>query len=139
MSIDEDHRTDEEIVRSLDDQERLAALHRDIPALERLWSEEFVVNAPNNEVVLGRGAVLDTFVRAGIIDFSSFERQIEFVRVDGTFVILMGLETIQPISSNLSAGLVAGQVITRRFTNIWKNESGTWRLAIRHANTFTRR
>ena len=139
MSIDQDPQSDEEIVRSLDDQERLAALHRDIPALERLWSEEFVVNAPNNEVVLGRGAVLDTFVRAGIINFSSFERQIEYVRVDGAFVILMGLETIQPVSSSPSAGLVAGQVIARRFTNIWKNESSTWRLAIRHANTFTRR
>src|SRR5258708_7832812 len=101
MSIDQDRRTDEEIVRSLDDQERLAALHRDIPALERLWSEEFVVNAPNNEVVLGRGAVLDTFVRAGIINFSSFERQIEFVRVDGAFGILLGLETIQPRSACL--------------------------------------
>ena len=139
MSIDQDHRTDEAVVRSLDDQERLAALHRDIPALERLWSEEFVVNAPNNAVVLGRDAVLDTFVRAGIINFSSFERQIEFVRVDGALVILMGLEIIQPVSSSPSAGLVAGQMITRRFTNIWKNESGTWRLAIRHANTFARR
>jgi hypothetical protein len=139
MSIDEDRRTDAEIVRSLDDQERLAALHRDIPALERLWSEEFVVNAPNNEVVLGRAAVLDTFVHAGIINFSSFERQIEFVRVDGAYVIIMGLETIQPVSSSPSAGLVAGQVVTRRFTNLWKNESDTWRLAIRHANTFTRR
>ena len=116
MSRNRNHRPDEEIVRSLDDQERLAALQRDIPALERLWSEEFVVNAPNNEVVRGRDAVLDTF------NFSSFERQIEFVRVDGAFVILMGLETIQPISSSPSAGLVAGQAITRRFTNIWKNE-----------------
>lgn len=122
MSLNRNRRPDEEIVRSLDDQERLAALQRDIPALERLWSEEFVVNAPNNEVVRGRDAVLDTFVRAGIINFSSFERQIEFVRVDGAFVILMGLETIQPISSSPSAGLVAGQAITRRFTNIWKNE-----------------
>jgi hypothetical protein len=51
----------------------------------------------------------------------------------------MGLETIQPLSSSPGAGLVAGQVITRRFTNIWKNEAGAWRLAIRHANTFVRR
>jgi len=69
----------------------------------------------------------------------SFERQIEFVRVEGAFVILMGLEIIEPVSSNPTAGLVAGQVITRRFTNIWKNEAGTWRLTIRHANVFARR
>ena len=121
----QDPRSDEEIVRSLDDQERIAAFRRDIPTLERLWGEDFVVNAPNNQVVVGRTAVLDTFVRGGIINFSSFERQIEFVRVEGAFVILMGLEIIEPVSSNPTAGLVAGQVITRRFTNIWKNEAGT--------------
>jgi len=39
---------DEEHVRSFDDHERIAALKRDVPALERLWSEQFTVNAPNN-------------------------------------------------------------------------------------------
>jgi hypothetical protein len=58
--------SDEEVVRSVDDQERIAALKRDVPALERLWSDHFTVNAPNNEVVIGKRAVLDTFVRGGI-------------------------------------------------------------------------
>ena len=44
-------------MRSLDDQERVAALKRDIPALERLWSDQFVVNAPDNRVVVGRDGV----------------------------------------------------------------------------------
>ena len=33
--------SDEELVRSLDDQEREAALKRDVAALERLWSDQF--------------------------------------------------------------------------------------------------
>jgi hypothetical protein len=66
-------RADEEHVRALDEEERIAALRRDIPALERLWSDQFAVNAPNNQVVVGRRAVLDTFVRAGVINFSTFE------------------------------------------------------------------
>jgi hypothetical protein len=130
----QDRISDEHYVRSLDDEERIAALMRDVPALERLWSEQFAVNAPNNQVVVGRRAVLDTFVRAGVINFSSFERQIEFIRADGAFVVIMGLETVQPVSDAPSAGLVAGQTIKRRFTNIWKNEAGTWRLFVRHAN-----
>ena len=129
-----DRNSDEQLVLSLDDQERKAALSRDDAALEKLWSDDFVLNAPNNQVVVGKSAVLETFVRAGIINFSTFERQIELVRADGTFVVVMGLETVRPISSAPSAGLVAGQVIRRRFTNIWRNESGTWRLFVRHAN-----
>lgn len=135
----QDHNSAEAFVRSLDDQERIAALNRDSAALERLWSEEFIVNAPNNQVVVGKRAVLDMFVRAGIINFSTFEREIEFIRADGGFVVIMGLETVQPVSDAPSAGLLAGKAIKRRFTNVWKNEAGTWRLFVRHANVIPNR
>lgn len=126
--------SDEQVVRSLDDQERVAALNRDVGALERLWSEQFTVNAPNNQVVVGRHRNLDTFVRSGIINFSAFERSIEFARVDGSFAVIMGLETVTPNADAPSAGLVAGRPVRRRFTNIWRKEGDTWRLYWRHAN-----
>jgi hypothetical protein len=68
-----------------------------------------------------------------------FERQVEFVRVDGAFLFIMGLETLIPITDAPSAGLVAGKTIKRRFTNIWKKEDGTWRLFARHANVIANR
>jgi ketosteroid isomerase-like protein len=135
----QDRTADEQRVRALDDKERVSALKRDVPALERLWSDQLILNAPNNQVVVGRRAVLDAFVHSGIINFSKFERQIEFIRADGPFVIIMGLETVQPISDAPSAGLLAGRLIKRRFTNIWKNEAGTWRLFVRHANVIPSR
>jgi ketosteroid isomerase-like protein len=138
VAMAQDRTADEQRVRALDDEERLAALKRDVPALERLWSDQFILNAPNNKVVVGRRAALDVFVRSGIINFSKFERQIEYIHADGPYVIVMGLETVQPISDAPSAGLVAGQLIKRRFTNIWKNETGTWRLFVRHANVIPR-
>ena len=110
--------SDEALIRSLDDQERMAALTRDIDALERLWSDQFTVNAPNSQVVIGKRAVLDTFVHSGVIDFSSFERDVEFMCVDGDFAIITGLETLVPNSDAPAAGLVAGQPVKRRFTNI---------------------
>lgn len=42
--------------------------------------------------------------------------------VDGNFGVLMGVETVAPRTDVSSAGLVVGQVIRRRFTNIWKKE-----------------
>jgi ketosteroid isomerase-like protein len=126
--------SDEAIVRSLDAQARIAALERDVPALERLWSDQMVVNAPNNEVVVGKRAVIEDFVRAGVINFSTFERRIEFIRIDGDFATTMGLETVVPLSDAPASGLRSGQRIERRFTNIWRREGDTWRLFIRHAN-----
>jgi ketosteroid isomerase-like protein len=134
QSMAQDPKADEQVVRALDDRERLAALARDVPRLEQLWSEQLVVNAPNNRVAAGKQALLDMFVHSGVINFSTFERQIEFVRVDGPYVFLMGLETLVPKTDAPAAGLVAGQVTRRRFTNIWKKEGGTWRLFARHAN-----
>jgi ketosteroid isomerase-like protein len=124
----------EQALRTRDDRERTAALNRDVPALRTLWSEHLTVNAPNNQVVVGRQRNLDTFVGSGIINFSSFERTIEFLRVDGDFGVIMGLETVVPRTDAPSAGLVAGQVVRRRFTNIWRREGDTWRLYWRHAN-----
>jgi hypothetical protein len=101
--------SEEETVRSLDDQERTAALKRDVAALKRLWSDQFTVNAPTNKVVIGKRDVLDTFVHRGII---------------------MGAETVRPIGD----APLAGQTVHRRFTNIWRKEAGRWRLFARHAN-----
>jgi ketosteroid isomerase-like protein len=130
----QDRTPDEATVRALDEQARIAALTRDVAALERLWSDQLVVNAPNNQVVIGKRAVIDDFVHAGVINFSSFERQIEFIRIDGDFATTMGVETVRPVTDAPASGLKAGQQIQRRFTNIWRREQDTWRLFIRHAN-----
>ena len=137
--MEQDRTADEEQVRALDDQERIAALKRDIPTLERLWSERLTVNAPNNTVVVGRRATLDTFVHSGVINFSRFDREIEFIRAEGDFVFVMGLETVTPIGDAPGAGLAAGRTVERRFTNIWKKEGPDWRLFARHANVIPNR
>ena len=121
-------------VRSLDDEERIAALKRDTIALERLWSDQFVVNGPNNKVVADKRALLNALVPR-----SSYVRQIEFIRVDGDFALVMGLETLVAVTDAPSVGLVAGQPTRRRFTHIWKREGATWRLYARHANVIADR
>jgi hypothetical protein len=121
--------SDEAMVRSLDDEERIAALKNDTNELERLWSDRFVGNQPNNEVVADKRALMDALVPR-----SSYVRQIEFLRVDGDFAFVMGLETLVAATDAPGVGLVAGRPTRRRFTNVWKKEGGTWRLYARHAN-----
>jgi ketosteroid isomerase-like protein len=129
----------EQTVRGLDEQARVAALKRDVAALERLWSDSLTVNAPNNQVVVGKRAVLEDFLKAGVINFSSFERHIEFVRVTDDFVFLLGAEIVTAKSDSPENGLVAGRTIHRRVTNIWRREGDTWRLYVRHANVIPQR
>ena len=124
----------EATVRSLDDDERIAALKGDTTALERLWSEQFVANGPNNKVVADKRALLNALVPR-----SSYDRQIEFIRVDGDFAVLMGLETLVAVTDAPGVGLAAGQPTRRRFTHVWKREGDTWRLYARHANVIADR
>ena len=67
---------------------------------------------------------------SGVINFSSFERAIEYLRIDGDWAIIMGADTVTPIGN----APLSGQIVQRRFTNVREKEAGTWRLFTRHAN-----
>ena len=117
-----------DLIRSLEEQERLGVLNRDLAALERLWAEHLLVNNPANTVSPSRAAVLDR-VRQGHIHYATFERTIEQMRQHGDVVIVMGGEQIQP-----AEGPQAGQTLRRRFSHVWQQQAGAWRLIARHAN-----
>lgn len=123
---------DEEVLRALEDQERIAVLTQDFSALERIWSEDFVVNNPRNQVSADRGALLELF-RKGIAHYRSFDRVIEVIRFSGDHAIVMGRETVQPVEG----APLAGRTVERRFTNVWRREGATWRLFARHANVIS--
>ena len=119
----------EQEIRKLDMAEADAVLRQDLAALEKMWMEEYTVNAPNSQVAKGRAEVLKIF-RAGIATYSSFVREIESVVFHGDTAIVMGLETVKPIGN----APLAGQTVRRRYTNIWMKKKGKWHLAARHAN-----
>ena len=119
---------DEETVRSFDNQERKAVQDRNYAPHEHLWCEQITVNSPENRVVVGRPDVLAAVQQHA--HYSSFDRKIEFIHIDGSIAIIMGAETIQRIND----ASLAGKPIQRRFTNIWKQDGETWCLMARHAN-----
>ena len=119
--------SDEEIVRQLDEEMRLAVLNDNWSALERLLSEQFTVNAPANRLVSGRSAVLKLIRQA---PRETFDRTIEYIRVEADLGIIMGAEMVRPIGG----APLAGQAVRRRFTNIWRKEAGRWRMIARHAS-----
>src|SRR5690349_11827428 len=57
---------EEQTIRSLEEQERKAVLEENIPALEQLWSEQLIVNNPQNEISADRSVVIDR-VKRGLI------------------------------------------------------------------------
>lgn len=120
---------DDAAIRALEERERLAVLDQDVEALQQIWADEFIVNSPLNQIAPNRAIVVD-LMRQGLIHYTSFERQIEQLRIAANVAIVMGGETVRPAGN----APMAGQTVRRRFTHVWERKAGTWRLIARHAN-----
>ena len=114
-------------IRAMEVAEVQALLEKDTATLRKIWSPGFMVNAPLNAVFIGGQVEL---VVAGIISYTSFTRTVEHVLVLKDVVITMGSETVVPSGVDP----MSGQIINRRYTNIWIKEKGNWILTARHAN-----
>jgi uncharacterized protein (TIGR02246 family) len=126
-ATEEDKRAEEE-VRRLNVEENQAFLHKDPKTLARLWSDDLVVTNPLNKFV-SKQQVLG-MVESGVLVITSFDRQIEYVRVYGNTVIVAGSETV------VWGGKMpnAGKTEHLRFTGIWMKQRGRWQEVARHAN-----
>lgn len=115
----------EQKIRDLEQQEVQAVLSHDIKVLERIWNPDIMVNNPYNIVILKNDEIFDR-IDSGVINYSSFSREIEEIKIFEDFVVTMGHETIVHKTSNLKQ--------TRRFTNLWREFDGEWKIFVRHAN-----
>lgn len=114
----------EQEVRKLDLEHADAVLRGDQTAMNKYWTEDFIVTNPFNEIDQADR------IKKGIVTYSSFIRESEAIRVHGNTVIVMGKETVVPKGNSPDAG----KTINRRYTNIWMIRDGKWRLIARHAN-----
>lgn len=118
----------EATIRTLENQEREAVLRSDSTALfTRFWSPAMVVNGPANRVGTVEGTKM--MLRTGQLNYLSFERHIEKITFNGDLAIVMGEEIIKPQGQQMNAG----KVVTRRFTNIWRNVANSWSIIARQA------
>jgi ketosteroid isomerase-like protein len=114
----------EQEIRKLDVAHADAVLRGDQVALDKLWTEDFRVNNPFNEIDKADR------IRTGAVTYASFVREPESILVHGATVIVMGRETVVPKGNSPDAG----KTINRRYTNIWMKRAGKWRLVARHAS-----
>jgi len=124
---EKDKRAEEE-VRQLNAEDVQAFLQKDPKTMARLWSDDFVVTNPLNRFV-SKQKVLG-MVESGFLVITSYDRQIEYVRVYGDTVILAGRETVV-----WGGGMPnAGKSEHLRFTGVWMRQGGRWQQVARHAN-----
>ena len=118
-------------IRRLEQEVVNGILNADSILLKNVWDTGFMVNTPRNVIARNRAAVLEV-QKLGMIDYSSFERIVEEIRIENNTVITMGYEIF--VSRTDIPGARAGQAVKRRFTNIWMKKKGRWLQIARHAS-----
>jgi ketosteroid isomerase-like protein len=106
-----------------------AILKSDAVALDSLMDDDITVNHPTNRIVKEKKELLD-LIHQGIIRYTSFERYPETFLFFKDMVVVMGSELVVPAQGAPNAG----KSIKRRYTDVWMNRDGKWRLTVRHAN-----
>jgi len=114
-------------IKKLEQAEVKAILGKDSNTIKIIWDKNFIVNNPENKIVLAKPNPLERPVLQN--ERVSFTREVEKVLVNGDIAISMGNETVVP-----AVGPNQGQTIKRRYTNIWMKKDGSWKLVARHAN-----
>jgi ketosteroid isomerase-like protein len=106
-----------------------AIFNGDAAALDSLMDDDVTVNHPTNRIVKEKKELLD-LIDKGVIRYTSFNRYPETFLFFKDMVVVMGNETVVPAKGAPNAG----ESLIRRYTNIWMNRNGKWRLTVRHAN-----
>ncbi len=115
-------------LQAANDREVTAFMANDTAALAALWSDDFLVTNPLNQVA-GKAQVLG-MVRQGILSFKSYNRRIEHVQRYGNIAIVIGSETVEWIGKMP----LAGRPRELRFTAVWRMSKRGWQEVARHAN-----
>lgn len=104
-----------------------AVVDDDHAAFAALMAGDLIVNNPQN--TLSANGATTQLNASGRISYTSYDRRIEFAGLRGDMVLLMGEEFCVPKAPNP----MAGQIVHRRFTDLWKQENGRWLLTARQA------
>jgi len=106
-----------------------AIFKSDAVALDSLMDDSITVNHPTNRIVNEKRELIN-LIKEGVIHYTSFERFPEKFLFFKDMVVVMGHEIVTPAKGAPNAG----KTLQRRYTDIWLNRKGQWRLTVRHAN-----
>jgi hypothetical protein len=113
----------EKDIRDLEETGRVAFLGADTATLAAMWDDELLVNSPLN-IINDKSRVLD-LLGSGRIRHTFDDVVIEKVNRYDNVVVVMGRDTVD--------GPPHGEVMNRRFTNVWQLQDGEWKMIARHA------
>lgn len=104
-----------------------ALVSGDHAAFAASMADDLVVNHPQN--TLSQKGATSQRNAGGLISYTRYDRTTEYAGLRGAMVLLKGEELCVPRWPKPRAG----QEVRRRFTDLWREDGGRWRLTARQA------
>ena len=114
----------EQVIRTIDDQRIQAQIHADAATLDRLYADDFIGVGPSGTIRTKPQVIAD--FTSGTLKFQSITTEDVQVRVYGNTAVETGRSTMK--------GEDKGKTVPQetRFTRVWVNQQGRWRLVANH-------
>jgi Domain of unknown function (DUF4440) len=119
-------------LRAADAEQMRIIVDEDAKAQQDFMHPNYMLNGPANMVK--RKPELVAMLARGAIASETFERKVEGVALTANVGIVMGSETVTPAPDSNLGRLHPGQVLHRRYTNVFLWEDGKWRFLARQAS-----
>jgi hypothetical protein len=122
-------------VLAIQEQMHEYAISGDGVSFGELISVDFVASDPSNTI--RHRDELIALVSSGRLIYESIETSIDYARqIGNNLVVVMGTESTQqnavPVDGELEE-VALTKTLKRRFTNVFRNEQGSWRLLIKQS------
>ena len=105
----------------------------DVATLGSLFAGDLVVQTPTHRIVDGP-RILAVYSKAGQATYDGgMTATFDFVGASQGAVVMMGEEVMPPAPS----GPNAGKTVRRRFTDVWREIDGAWKLTVRQATNIS--
>lgn len=121
MTTSEAHRATAD---RLDQREARAMVEADVATLRTIWDDRLIITPPGTAP-----ADKDTalhLVAEGVLAYRVVRREIDHVVGLEGVMLTMGRESVSPVAG--------GGPQIRRYTHVWIDDDGDWRLVARHAS-----
>jgi ketosteroid isomerase-like protein len=112
-----------------------AAFASDAAVFRDLLSEDLVVNDPGNNI-RHRDDLISLFA-SGEVAYRSGKATVDYADELGDLVVIMGTESTVLAAVPKGSPWGPGATLHRRYTNVYRNEAGTWRLIIKQSTVFS--
>lgn len=117
-------------IEALEEREAQAMRGGDIPALQKLWADDLIVNSTSN-LIAGKQILLET-IKSGLLKLRTYERRPVRIVPFGDLVITTGSEVSQMV------GPTAMYKMFVSYMNVWAKRNGNWQLVARHVGLIQR-